>query len=156
MRQKRRRKDSPELTMTKTENVITNLSGAVAAPGAPVAPVKASAKKTANSPKDAPQSQKASKGGDAKSAAQKPAKGGKTAPKATGRAKTPSTETKGGKILELIGRPKGASLAEIIRATRWQAHSVRGFLSTAARKYSLRVESRKTESGDRVYQLKRR
>jgi hypothetical protein len=55
----------------------------------------------------------------------------------------------------MIGRPKGASLAEIQQATDWQAHSVRGFLSTAAKKHDLRIESTKTEAGDRVYQIKK-
>jgi hypothetical protein len=32
--------------------------------------------------------------------------------------------------------------------------SVRGFLSTAAKKHNLHIESRKTEAGDRVYQTK--
>ena len=70
-------------------------------------------------------------------------------------ASTPRAESKGAKILELIGRPKGASLAEIMKATDWQAHSVRGFLSTAAKKHGLKIESTKTEAGDRVYQVKK-
>jgi hypothetical protein len=37
-------------------------------------------------------------------------------------ASAPRAESKGAKILELIGRPKGASLAEIQKATGWQAH----------------------------------
>jgi hypothetical protein len=40
-----------------------------------------------------------------------------------------------------------------MKATSWQAHSVRGFLSTAAKKHGLKIESTKTEAGDRVYQL---
>jgi hypothetical protein len=36
-----------------------------------------------------------------------------------------------------------------------QAHCVRGFLSTAAKKHSLKIESRKTETGDRVCQVKK-
>jgi hypothetical protein len=32
-------------------------------------------------------------------------------------------ESKGAKILELIGRPTGATLAEILKATDWQKHS---------------------------------
>ena len=42
-----------------------------------------------------------------------------------------------------------------MKATDWQAHSVRGFLSTAAKKHSLKIESAKTEAGDRVYQIKK-
>jgi hypothetical protein len=32
---------------------------------------------------------------------------------------------------------------------------VRGFLSTAAKKRGLKIESTKTEAGDRVYQIKK-
>ena len=70
-------------------------------------------------------------------------------------ASTPRAESKGAKILALIGRPKGATLAEIVRATDWQKHSIRGFLSTAAKKHGLKIESAKTEVGDRVYQIKK-
>jgi len=64
-------------------------------------------------------------------------------------------ESKGAKILGLIRRPKGATLAEIVKATDWQKHSIRGFLSTAAKKHGLQIESTKTETGDRVYQIKK-
>jgi hypothetical protein len=59
------------------------------------------------------------------------------------------------KILELIGRPKGATVAELTKAVAWQAHSLRAFLSTASRKHGLKIESTKTEAGDRVYQIKK-
>ena len=63
----------------------------------------------------------------------------------------PRAESKGAKILDLIGRAKGATLAELMQATGWQAHSVRGFLSTAAKKKRLKIDSSKSESGNRVY-----
>jgi hypothetical protein len=46
-------------------------------------------------------------------------------------------------------------MAEIVKATDWQKHSIRGFLSTAAKKHGLKIESTKAESGDRVYQISR-
>jgi hypothetical protein len=99
--------------------------------------------------------QKAAKG-KAKASPKKEATTGKKAkPGHAKEASAPRAESKGAKILVLIGRPKGASLAEIQKATDWQAHSVRGFLSTAAKKHGLKIESSKTEAGDRVYQIKK-
>ena len=134
-----------------------NTAATVAELGATVAPETAPLKKGASQKKGAPKGQKAAKGGKAKAAPKKEAKAGKKAakPASAKEASTPRTESKGAKILELIGRPKGASLAEIQKATDWQAHSVRGFLSTAAKKHGLKIESTKTEAGDRVYQVKR-
>jgi len=40
-----------------------------------------------------------------------------------------------------------------VLARDWQAHSVRGFLSTAAKKHNLNIKSAKNESGDRVYKI---
>ena len=52
-------------------------------------------------------------------------------------------------------RKGGASLAEIMKATDWQPHSVRGFISGAlGKKMGRTVESTKREDGERVYQLK--
>jgi hypothetical protein len=62
-------------------------------------------------------------------------------------------ESKGAKILEMIGRAKGVSLAETMKATDWQPHSVRGFISTAANKHKVNIESAKNESGERVYRI---
>jgi hypothetical protein len=39
--------------------------------------------------------------------------------------------TKTAKILDLLKRPDGVTLKELTKATGWQAHSVRGFLSGA-------------------------
>ena len=60
-------------------------------------------------------------------------------------------ESTSAKILEMIGRSKGASLAEIVDATGWQAHSVRGFISTAGKKQGVRIESTKNDAGERIY-----
>ena len=140
-------------SMTNVEASTTNTAAAVAEQGATVAPEKTSSKRGASPKKGAPKGQKAAKGGKSKPAAKKDSKPGGKATKA-GKASTPRAESKGAKILALIGRPKGASLAEIMKATDWQAHSVRGFLSTAAKKHGLKIESTKTDAGDCVYQVK--
>jgi Protein of unknown function (DUF3489) len=143
---------------TTTENAAAvEQTATVAEQSAAVAPETTSSKKGATQKKGAPKGQKAAKGGKTKPAHKKEAKAGKKAakPAAAKEGSTPRPESKGAKILALIGRPKGASLAEIMKATDWQAHSVRGFLSTAAKKHGLKIESTKTEAGDRVYQIKK-
>jgi hypothetical protein len=55
----------------------------------------------------------------------------------------------GGRIVEVISRPDGATLAEVMKATGWQKHSVRGFISTAGKK--LTIESSKSPEGERIY-----
>jgi hypothetical protein len=137
--------------MTNAEATTTENAATVAEQGAHVAPEKASSKKGATQKKGAPKGQKAAKG-KAK-ASRKKAKAGKKAKPA--HASTPRAESKGATILELIGRPKGATLAEIVTATDWQKHSIRGFLSTAAKKHGFKIESTKTEAGDRIYQIKK-
>ncbi len=57
-------------------------------------------------------------------------------------------------VLELLRRPEGATLQEIMSATGWMAHSVRGFISGAlGKKMGLAVESAKSASGGRVYRI---
>jgi hypothetical protein len=141
--------------MPNAEATITENAATVAEQGAHVAPEKTSPKKGSTQKKGAPKGQKAAKG-KAKASPKKEAKAGKKAkPTRAKEASTPRAESKGAKILALIGRPKGATLGEIVKATDWQKHSIRGFLSTAAKKHGLEIESTKTESGDRVYQVKK-
>jgi integrase/recombinase XerD len=62
--------------------------------------------------------------------------------------------SKGAQILELLNRPGGATLAELMSATSWQAHSVRGFLSgTLRKKMKLDVKLTKNEAGERLYSI---
>jgi Protein of unknown function (DUF3489) len=144
--------------MKNSEATDTTQAAAVAEQGAHVASEKDSSKKGASQKKGAPKGQKTAKGAKTKAAApNKEAKAGKKAVKPAPAKKTsaPRAESKGAKILALIGRPKGATLAEIMKATGWQAHSVRGFLSTAAKKHKLNLESAKNEAGERVYKIAR-
>jgi hypothetical protein len=53
----------------------------------------------------------------------------------------------------MITRAKGATLAELMKATDWQAHSVRGFISTGGKKHGLKIESAKNEAGERIYRI---
>jgi hypothetical protein len=139
--------------MKNNETTTATETAAVAEQGAHVAPEKAPSKKGATQKKSAPKGQKKAKGGKTKAAApKKEAKASKKAAKpAQAKATAPRAESKGAKILEMIGRAKGATLAEIMKATDWQAHSVRGFISTAAKKNRIKIESAKNEAGDRVY-----
>ena len=128
---------------------------AVAQRGAPVGPLKASPKKGASRKHGSPKRQTTAKG--SKTGTARPAKEAKTRKKAvnerSAKATTPRTGTKTAKILEMIGRAKGATLAEIMKATDWQAHSVRGFLSIAAKKLCIKIESARNEADDRVYRI---
>jgi Protein of unknown function (DUF3489) len=69
-------------------------------------------------------------------------------------AKTPARGTKKAKLLSLLRRPSGASLDQLTKASGWQAHSVRGFLSgELKKKMGLRVQSAKHSDGVRTYRL---
>ncbi|MGD0434974.1 MAG: DUF3489 domain-containing protein [Bryobacteraceae bacterium] len=66
----------------------------------------------------------------------------------------PRRGSKTAKILALLKRPGGASLSQLQKATDWQAHSVRGFLSGAVKKkMGLRVISAKLADGTRAYRV---
>jgi hypothetical protein len=85
-------------------------------------------------------------------------KAAKRAKKAPAKAPEPKGARQGSKtaqVLELIKRPGGATMQELMAATEWQPHSVRGFISgTLGKKMGLTVESTKTDDGKRAYSLK--
>jgi uncharacterized protein DUF3489 len=58
------------------------------------------------------------------------------------------------RVIALLRRPQGATLQAIMKATDWQTHSVRGFISgQLKKKLGLKVRSAKRE-GKRVYSIK--
>ena len=117
----------------------------------PVAAAETKATKTARVAKrDANVAPKKAKSG-------KKATPAKKAPKATKREKKGDSarDSKAATILELLKRPGGATAKELMKATGWQPHSVRGFLSgTIRKKMGLDVISAKSEEGERSYSVK--
>jgi hypothetical protein len=66
----------------------------------------------------------------------------------------PRSGSKTAKVLALLKRPNGASLQQLSKATGWQSHSVRGFLSgTVRKKMGLRLRVDKLPDGTRSYRI---
>jgi Protein of unknown function (DUF3489) len=63
-------------------------------------------------------------------------------------------DTKHDRIISMLRRPAGTTIAAIITATDWQQHSVRGFLAGVVRKkLGLNLISEQTDEG-RVYRIR--
>ena len=70
------------------------------------------------------------------------------------KARTPREGTKQATLIAMLRAPEGATIAEIIAATGWQAHTVRGAIAGALKKkLGLDVTSEKIEGRGRVYKL---
>ena len=62
--------------------------------------------------------------------------------------------TKQATVLAMLQRPEGATVAQIMQVTGWQAHTVRGALAgTFKKKLALTIVSTKSEAGERVYTM---
>ena len=62
--------------------------------------------------------------------------------------------TKSDRLLTLLGRRDGATITEMMEATGWQQHSVRGFLAgTVKKKLALALTSSKTTGELRRYRI---
>jgi hypothetical protein len=85
----------------------------------------------------------------------------KTAKPAFRRRSTPASprtaakpETKHALMIAMLRSPAGATIAALVTATKWQQHSVRGFLAGVVRKrLGLNLVSEQTDKG-RIYRIK--
>jgi hypothetical protein len=65
--------------------------------------------------------------------------------------------TKQERVLTLLSKPEGASIEEMMLATDWQQHSVRGFLAgTVKKKLGFPLTSSKPNDGARRYRIDKR
>ena len=70
------------------------------------------------------------------------------------KARTPREGTKQATLIAMLRAPEGATIEEIMGATGWQSHTVRGAMAGALKKkLGLEVTSEKVENRGRVYRL---
>ena len=127
---------------------IQNLDGGVGAPAANVASDKTAPGKRATSAKQGTHA------GRRNARAKQPSKAGKPERKPQATASVARHGSKTAQVLAMLQQPEGATLQQLMRATGWQAHSIRGFVSgTLGKKMGLTVASIKGEDGERRYSV---
>jgi hypothetical protein len=121
---------------------------------------------TTSTPKKQPDTWRKATAGKARPAQQappvapskaKPARKAGSTRKAEGTRKLGGNASQGSKtatILDLLKQPGGVTLKDLMKATGWQPHSVRGFLSgTLKKKMGTAVKSLKSANGERTYRV---
>jgi uncharacterized membrane protein len=126
---------SRKAAVSRIWQAVARLSPDVAPPAANVAPVKGKSKKSpAKAPRRAQAKKAATESGSNKKA-------------------TESGSNKKAEVIAMMKRAKGATMAEIIEATGWQKHTVRGFVSILGSKGGQKIESSKNAAGERSYRI---
>lgn len=119
------------------------------------------AKKPKNAPKaasktpaKAPQAATGAKEAKAATTAAPPPKAAPKAP-AGATERTPREGTKQATMIAMLQRKDGATIAEIVEATGWQQHTVRGaFAGALKKKLGLNIVSEKVDGRGRVYRIR--
>jgi len=135
--------------MTNADTTTAAETAAVTPQGAAVTPTPAKASTRGTQKKAAPAAKTGKKAAPAprKETATKPAKAASKSQARDG--------SKKAAVIQLLRRKEGATAAEITKLTKWQPHTIRGFISgTVSKKMKLTVESIRNEQGERVYRVK--
>ena len=110
--------------------------------------------------KPAPIGRRAGGGAEAEAPVEAPKKRGrpkKAGARPAGRTAAPRKtrdDTKQAQLIAMLRRKEGATIAQIVAATGWQPHTVRGaFAGALKKKLGLTVTSEKVEGGERVYRI---
>ena len=75
-------------------------------------------------------------------------------PAETAAPRKPREGTKQSKLIAMLRRKQGATIAQIVAATGWKSHTVRGaFAGALKKKLGLNVTSEKVEGKERVYRI---
>jgi len=85
---------------------------------------------------------------------EQPAPDTPTGAEPTPKTRTPREGTKQATLITMLRAPDGATIEEIMAATGWQSHTVRGAMAGALKKkLGLEVTSEKVEDRGRVYRI---
>lgn len=154
----REAKDGTRLTLRATDAAEAALgieTGAEASTDAGVVVESPKPKKGLAAPRSRPGAgaRKARRKGRAPAKAKKAAKA--TRKKGDAKAlRATRANSKQARLIEMLKRPKGASIAEIVEAFDWQPHTVRGAIAGALKKkLGLDVASEKIDVRGRVYKI---
>ena len=75
-------------------------------------------------------------------------------PPANGKSRRARSDSKQAKLIEMLERPDGATIEEIVKKFQWQPHTVRGAIAGALKKkLGLPVQSEKVEGRGRIYRI---
>src|SRR5262245_3772440 len=95
--------------------------------------------------------------GDAESAAEGSTKSRRKSKASKSKERTSRTRanSKQAQLIDMLRRPEGATIQEIVVKLKWQAHTVRGAFAGALKKrLGLKIESEKVGERGRVYRLR--